>query len=75
MTNLWTRRRNFYTPATFQSALESAFTVSDAPTAVWLWGTIALPWLSAQQHPFGLPPEYSEAIRAAKKAVPRPAAT
>ena len=71
---MYTPRRNFYTPAPFQSALESAFSIADAPTAVWLWGTIMLPWLSAEQHPFGLPTEYSDAIRAAKKAVPRPAA-
>lgn len=65
--------RNNYSPATLTTALQAAFEISDAPTAVWIWGTIQLPFLSSDDHPMiksdavGLPREYAAAIRAAKK--------
>ena len=70
-TSLWDTKnfsRNNFSPETLTTALRAAFEISDAPTAVWVWGTLMLPWLpSGEDQPMGLPAEYAQAIRAAKQ--------
>jgi hypothetical protein len=48
VTSVWDTRNfsnNNYSPAALTAALKAAFAISDAPTAVWIWGTLMLPWL------------------------------
>lgn len=58
---------NNFTPDSLETALRVAFDLADAPTAVWVWGTLLVPWVPTTESPMGLPIEYAQAIRAAKQ--------